>query len=761
MHTRSVWLAAALIATSLPAQAGTLKTIPLELWINGVSTHRTLLVQMRDATFVVAREDLLAEGFVITSAEAQVTIGVRTEIRATLDEANQRLMVNAPAKDLKPKVFDLRPAAAPPADPSPIGFTLNYDLSTGASDVSNPVHNGTAGLASSMSFFSPYGALLTSGFGRVTDNGSAGARLDSTFVVDDPDRALRLSVGDAISGSLPWSRSVRFAGFQIATDYTLRPDLVTMPLPQFFGDTAVPASVDVFVGATRVFETDVDAGPFELRNLPVLTGGGDVTIHVNDILGRQTSQTLSLYDTTELLAPGLSQYSLEAGFLRRGYGVESFDYNAAVASGTFRQGITPTLSVQTHSELSQALQMAGAGIILALEPFAIVDIDTAASTQNGRFGNLVSAGFHSQWDRFTAFGSYTSSSGGFADLASIGTTSMERRRLQLGLSGSWRDFGSASLSNIDQTEADGTSSHIVAGSYSFDLTEHFIILTGFYDRHTSRWYASAALNILLGNRNTATASGSLSNAATTATLSYSHDGDPDGGVGYRASASFGQNAGFDAQGVWYGNDLSANAEVSSADGIVGARAGVDGSLIMLDGHLFASRQSDGAVALVKTGLPGIPVYQENRAVAVTDENGEALVPDLVPFAANQIGVNPNDFPIATVVENNERVVAPRRRGAVIVDLTPRTHHPVLAMVRLESGLFPPVGAHATLGDSGQNVAVGRGGKIFIDDLHEETDVSIDLFTGRCSFHVLPPAKSNGHIPKLGPYVCVGAPLNAS
>ena len=199
MRARSAWPAAFLIAMVLPAQAGTSKSIPLELWINGVSTHRTLLVQMQDAAFVVARGDLFAEGLVITSNEPQVTIGIRTEIRATLDEANQRLMISAPAKYLEPKVFDLHPSAAPPADPSPIGFTLNYDLSAEARDVSNPVHSGAAGFASSLSFFSPYGAFLMSGFGRAANGGSAGARLDNTFVVDDPDRALRWSFGDAIS----------------------------------------------------------------------------------------------------------------------------------------------------------------------------------------------------------------------------------------------------------------------------------------------------------------------------------------------------------------------------------------------------------------------------------------------------------------------------------------------------------------------------------------------------------------------------------
>jgi len=761
MRSRLLQFAAVVAAMTSPALAGIAKPVPLELWINGVSTHRTLLVQMEGAAFVVAREDLAAEGLVIAGNDAQVTIGVHSDVRATVDEANQRLMINAPAKSLKPKVFDLRPPAPPKPDAPPVGFTLNYDISAETSDLGNIARSSGAGTTMSGSMFTPYGVLVASGFGRLFDGGSQGARLDSIFIVDDPDHALRWSIGDAISGGLPWSRPLRFAGFQIATDYSLRPDLVTMPLPQFFGETAVPAAVDVFVGAARVFETDVDPGPFELRDLPVLTGASDAMIVISDILGRQTTATIPLYDTRALLAPGLNEYSFEAGVLRRGYGIASFDYSDATASGTLRRGITPTLTIQAHAELARDVQMGGSGFVIALEPYGTIHFDAAVSTRSGDVGDLLSGGFESRWNWVTAFGSYTTTSNSFADLTSITGTPMDSYRTQLGLSAGWKDFGSISISKIDQSSANGSSSRIIAGSYSIGVAEKFFSLTAFYDQCTRHWYAAAALNVLLGDRNTATASGSLSDSAATATIAYEHEGDPDGGIGYRASASAGQNAGFDAEGVWYGNALSANVGISSAHSQTGIRAGIDGSLIALDGSLFAARQSDGSVALVKTGLPGIPIYQENRPVAVTDEDGEALVPGLVPFAANRISVNPDDFPITTIVETNERIVAPRRRSAAIVDLTPRSQHPALVVVRLENGLFPPLGARVTLERDAQTAIVGRSGKIFIADLRGEADVSVTLPDGTCRFHVALPPKPSKRIVQLGPYLCAGTPLHAS
>jgi len=64
--------------------------------------------------------------------------------------------------------------------------------------------------------------------------------------------------------SLSWSRPVRFAGVHVATDFSLEPDLVTQPLPRFFGQTTVPAGVDVFVNAAKVLEAP--STPARLRS---------------------------------------------------------------------------------------------------------------------------------------------------------------------------------------------------------------------------------------------------------------------------------------------------------------------------------------------------------------------------------------------------------------------------------------------------------------------------------------------------------------
>ena len=150
------------------------------------------------------------------------------------------------------------------------------------------------------------------------------------------------------------------------------------------------------------------------------------------------------------------------------------------------------------------------------------------------------------------------------------------------------------------------------------------------------------------------------------------------------------------------------------------------------------------MALVKTGAPGVRVYQENREVAVSDAQGDALVPGLVPFAANRISVDPDDYPISTVIEASERVTVPGRYGGVVVDLAPRARSPLLVTAVLADGSFVPTGSRATLDGNTDPLVVGRNGKLFLEDLRAPAGITIDLPNGTCRFPVAPQPPSTLH-----------------
>src|SRR3569623_660938 len=261
-------------------------------------------------------------------------------LKAVVDETNQRLTLEVATAALPQQRFDLRAQPAMEATPTARGAMFHYGLSVTSSDMGRMGSTTVGGGDFSLDSFLPIGQLHNSGFVSATPQGFRGARLETALWFEREATMTHLTVGDGINVVPSWGRAVRFAGFEYASDFALRPDLVTQPLPSFFGQTAVPATVDVFNGAVKVYEQQVGAGPFALNNLPVVTGGGNATVVTTDVLGRQTSQTIALFSDPGMLAPGLESFAIDTGFLRHSYGENRFDYRDALLSGTWRKGLT-------------------------------------------------------------------------------------------------------------------------------------------------------------------------------------------------------------------------------------------------------------------------------------------------------------------------------------------------------------------------------------------------------------------------------------
>jgi outer membrane usher protein len=114
---------------------------------------------------------------------------------------------------------------------------------------------------------------------------------------------------------------------QLTSDFSLRPDLVTFPLPSVSGVAAVPSTVDVLVNGNRLLSQQVKAGPFQIPQLPVVTGAGTVSMAVTNALGQQVNVELPFYASSSLLKPGLQTFSAAAGLVRNNWGLVSNDYH--------------------------------------------------------------------------------------------------------------------------------------------------------------------------------------------------------------------------------------------------------------------------------------------------------------------------------------------------------------------------------------------------------------------------------------------------
>jgi outer membrane usher protein len=797
--TATADIAADLASTAAVRDPPGPETLELDVVINGQQIGKIGEFVQIGAVLLARRHELTELGFrlpanVVPVTDDLIALTSLPGVSARFDAATQTIYFTAASEALLPNL--LRPAANPASAiplQSAVGATLNYDV-VGA--VSNG-HAYGSGLFDAR-IFSPIGVASTDflAYGGANPNGLGQdpvTRLDSTYVYSDFNAQRRYWLGDVISGGLTWTRPVRLGGAQVTRDFTMRPDLVTFPLPIVSGTAAVPSTVDVLVNGTRVLSSQAQPGPFQVPQLPIVTGAGTVQVTVTNALGQQVTTTLPFYASASLLAPGLHTYSLEAGWVRLNWGLVSNDYRAFAASGTYRRGLTDNVTIEMHAEETRDQFMGGGGVVVNAFDFAVVNLGGAASTAEGHTGGELAVGVQRISPTFSFGASAVLATPGFRDIAAMNGDPVPTREISANASaylGKWGTVGLAWL-QVDRPAATSLvsltgppafnppgmqpspsgiglgngslpfvpaqTSQVLTASYSVQLFHKvFFFANVFHDFAIGGGDgASVGFTIPLGRRSSVSASGNYQNGSPAyGQVQVQQNAVNIGDWGYQAFVS-GPSNDHEFGQLQYKSPWSLfTVGVDHLDRETTLRVEAQGAFTVADDRLFASNTIDQSFAVVDTGgVGGVHVLYENRPDGITDSSGRLLVPDLRSWDVNRLSIDPADVPIDAQVPYTERQVRPPDRSGVVVKFPIRKINGALLVLVDDTGHPIPVGSTATLQATGVVAPVGYDGETFIENLGKTNQLVIQLPNdARCvvAFGFTP---TPGAIPKVGPLTC--------
>ena len=756
------------VASDSPSQA---EVLLLDVVINGQRQPDVARAEqwpdgallLAAGTWSDARLAPLPQGRTLSDGSAGYALDAVPGATYRVNRQNLSLEINAPATAFVGSVLGLRGETALQATRSQPGVLLNYDISLQRGVVGSEVTGGATLEAVALTGI---GNFVNSALVRHDGVSRTVERLDSFWRYDMPQRLETLVVGDTVGTGGGWSRPARYGGLRWGRDFGMRPGFITFPQVSLSGEAALPSTVEVLVNNARRMSLPVAPGPFELPNVPVITGAGELNLVVRDLLGRETVVQQSYYASPRLLAPGLTDFSIEGGKLRTGYGRDS-RYGSAFGAFTWRQGLTTSLTGEGRIELQADRSAAGVELASLLGKWGVGRMVWAASSDKiqgpREQGQLFQIGVERSTPRGGGAVQYEFASRGFAPLGEgQGPTVVAQRsreRLLASIGGALWERISGGASYVSQSRWDGDQVRSLGLSATRPLGTRASLslsVTKRIDGDRS-WRTSLTLNLPLDTgiytsaRIDRAVDGKLSSTASAARNV------PAGtGLGWRAEGSTqdSQRARGSLQYNTHQAELALDAS-SDAKGQVALRSGARGTLGRVAGLPFASRPvGQGSFAVVEVeGMAGVPIKRSHQVVAETDSRGLAFVPGLLPWQKNQIEINPDDLPLDAEIGDTVRLVTPFAGSAALVKFAVRRSRQALVVLQQPDGTPVPVGTQVRLLPSGVEFIAGRRGEVWLTDLGTENHrLQVRWASGGCDLSLVLPA-SDGTPAKIGPLGC--------
>jgi len=369
-----------------------------------------LLVLAEDMTPFDIKEEYLDRTVVNLNDKKYINLTFLNGIKYNLDSGNLALDITIPAEQMKKQYFNTtqNPVTNDIYGKSAQGAFLNYDLV-----LSRNENTTYASALNDFNYFTDKGVLFNSFFLKKEVNDivfikaksrkkidTQLTRLETNWTFDNVNEMARWRIGDSLTKAADWSGSTRFVGLQYSTNFSVRPDLITHPLANFQGRADLPTIFDVYANNLPIYHGESKTGDFEVANLPVITGKGELVVKTQDITGVVRTITMPYYSSPSLLKAGLADYSFEAGIARKDFGLTSNRYKDFVTSANYRYGMNDYWTSAVHFEMLKNYSSIGTTHDVQLGNYGLISTSIASNIYKVTNAQKGSLGYNYQTDRY-------------------------------------------------------------------------------------------------------------------------------------------------------------------------------------------------------------------------------------------------------------------------------------------------------------------------------------------------------------------------
>lgn len=534
---------------------------------------------------------------------------------------------------------------------------------------------------------------------------------------------------------------LNYTGVELSSDESMYPVSEQGYAPVITGIAKSNALVEVRQNNSIIYQTTVPPGAFDIRNINPTSYSGDLNVTVIEADGSKNSFIVPFSAVPDSVRPGKIKYTIASGKTRNliedkiffdsslqyglnnsltlGGGVRAAnDYRSGTISSVFSSRIGAFGVNATYSN-------ANLGGREGLKQGWMTNL-TYSKTFQPTSTNVSLAGYRYSTEGYREFSDfvyeqYYLKNGGINDWGS--STYQQKYRLTAAVYQPLGDFGNLSVSASTQEYNHGRSRDLYyQANYNkmlFNRVNMSISVSrqknGAYYRDNNQSSSYDTLTMLnfdipLGNSGTSLSSSiyyDKNNGNQYQTSLSGNFGEQEQPYNYSLNMSHNEHGG---QTVYSGNlykqysvaSMSANASKGKNYNQLGL--GAIGAVVVHSGGVILGPYLGNTFGIVEAkGATGAKVY--NGQGARINSNGYALVPSLMPYRYNSVGITSDGLANNNVdIDASEQRIAPYSGSAIKIKFNTHQGYPLLITLTTSNNTVIPIGANITT-DEGNNIGL--------------------------------------------------------
>ncbi len=615
------------------------------------------------------------------------------------------------------------------------------------------------------------------------------SRLDTYWTFDNLQNMTRLRIGDSVTKAAHWSGSTRFIGVKYATNFSLRPDLITRPLISFSGRAELPTSVDIYEDTINIFKGNVNVGDFDIESFPVINGRGELTARIQDITGKISTIKIPYYTAPNLLKEGLSDFSFESGFQRNNYAIKNNQYKNFLVNYNYIYGVTNKWTTEVHFESLGEFSTIGATNNVQIGNYGVVSVSLASNLRKAKNAQKAMVAYHYQDQRFNFYVNANKNVGNYYDVYDSYDTynsygnydnyyiynrynkGSSKLNYQANIGFFDQTIGNISVNFLSSVEGYNrgyrhhrhhyatTRRNIISANYNRPIRQSGYVRFAWgkdLKKANNYNFAYVSLGFNLGNQSISI-SNSYYNKRNTQQLSLSSISDNIIGWQYNANLIKGRTNDYNIQINRTGERLDNSLYLYKYGNNKTIQLDIRGSIVGLKNRVFFTRPINDALALVKVGeIKDVPVYVDNLVSGYTNKDGEVLIPSVLSYSPSEVRIDDEKLPLNSKLLNSSLNISPKWRSGVMIDFGVSNIRSVEMILVDKNNQDILLGSTVTLNKIKESAFVGYDGKLYISDIG-----NLDLLEGKackgeedcCDFNVSVDKDKNDLILDLGKVIC--------